>query len=89
MRAAWQRLGGRSAHFGPGGLTDAEGKYAPWFERLNASVVVIRPDFQVFGGVLDEQTTDGLVRDLIERVFTHSSPGTPTSRGLESSAAKE
>jgi 2-polyprenyl-6-methoxyphenol hydroxylase-like FAD-dependent oxidoreductase len=88
MRAAWQRLGGRSAHFGPGGLTDPEGKYAQWFERLNASVVVIRPDFQVFGGGLDEQTTDGLVRDLVERVFAHSSPGAPTSRGTESSAAK-
>jgi hypothetical protein len=46
---------------------------------------VIRPDFQVFGGVLDEQKTDGLVRDLVERVFTHN-PQTPTSRGPESSA---
>jgi hypothetical protein len=87
MRAAWQRLGGRSAHFGPGGLADTEGKYAQWFERLNASVVVIRPDFQVFGGVSDEQTTDALVRDLVERVFAHS-PGAPTSRGTESPAAK-
>jgi len=26
MRAAWQRLGGRSAHFGPGGLADSEGQ---------------------------------------------------------------
>jgi flavoprotein hydroxylase len=86
-RAAWQRLGGRSAHFGPGGLTDTEGKYAPWFERLNASVVVIRPDFQVFGGVLDEQTTDGLVRDLVELVFTHN-PRTPISRGPESSVPR-
>jgi hypothetical protein len=67
--ATWHRLGGRSAHFGPGGLEDAEGKYAPWFERLNASVVVIRPDFHVFGGVRDSSGTDGLVRDLADRIF--------------------
>jgi 2-polyprenyl-6-methoxyphenol hydroxylase-like FAD-dependent oxidoreductase len=89
MRAAWQRLGGRSAHFGPGGLADTEGKYAPWFERLNASVVVIRPDFQVFGGVSDEQTTDALVRELVERVFADGRPGMPTSREPETLAAKE
>ena len=77
MRDAWQRLGGQSAHFGPGGLTDTEGKYARWFEKLNASVVLIRPDFQVFGGVLDEQATDGLLRDLVERVLTQSRPGMP------------
>jgi len=89
MRDAWQRLGGQSAHFGPGGLTDAEGKYARWFEKLNASVVLIRPDFQVFGGVLDEQATDGLLRDLVERVLTQSRPGMPTSRRPETSAAEE
>jgi hypothetical protein len=69
QRAAWQQLGGRSAHFGPGGLIDADGKYAQWFEQLNASVVVIRPDFQVFGGVLDPNATDGLVHDLAERLL--------------------
>ena len=68
QRAAWQRLGGRTAHFGPGGLHDAEGKYAPWFERLNASVVVIRPDFQLFGGVADANATDSLIDDLAGRL---------------------
>ncbi len=51
--AVWQQLGGRSAHFGPGGLTDTDGKYTQWFDRLNTSVVLIRPDFQVFGGTHD------------------------------------
>jgi len=69
QRSAWQRLGGRAAHFGPDGLTDTEGKYTAWFERLNAAVVVIRPDFQAFGGVLDPNTTDDLVRDLADRVL--------------------
>jgi 2-polyprenyl-6-methoxyphenol hydroxylase-like FAD-dependent oxidoreductase len=89
MRAAWQRLGGRSAHFGPGGLADTDGKYAQWFERLNASVVVIRPDFHVFGGVLDPSTTDGLVCNLVERVLGHSGPGMPTARRPKTSAAKD
>src|SRR5882757_9995645 len=69
QRAAWRQLRGRSAHFGPGGLADAELKYAPWFERLNASVVLVRPDFQVFGGVLNPHTTDDLVDDLADRVL--------------------
>jgi 2-polyprenyl-6-methoxyphenol hydroxylase-like FAD-dependent oxidoreductase len=88
VRAAWQGLGGRSAHFGPGGLADTEGKYARWFERLNASVVVIRPDFQVFGGVVDPSTTDGLVDNLAERVLANGCPGMPTSGRSEGSAAK-
>jgi hypothetical protein len=87
MRAAWQRLGGRSAHFGAGGLADSEGKYGPWFERLNASVVLIRPDFQVFGGVVDPSDTDGLVHNLVDRVL--SSPGMSTARRPEASAARD
>jgi hypothetical protein len=88
-RATWRRLGGRSAHFGPGGLADSEGKYAPWFEKLNASVVVIRPDFQVFGGVLDPSTTDGLVHNLVEHVLAQSRPGMQRARQPETSAAKD
>jgi hypothetical protein len=80
-------LGGRSIHFGPDGLTDTEGKYAAWFERLNASVVLIRPDFQVFGGVLDPSTTDGLVHNLVERVLAHSGPGMPTARPQDTGAS--
>jgi 2-polyprenyl-6-methoxyphenol hydroxylase-like FAD-dependent oxidoreductase len=87
--AAWQRLGGRSTHFGPGGLTDTEGKYAQWFQRLNASVVLIRPDFQVFGGVLDPSTTDRLVDNLVERVFANSCPATPTAGRSKTLAAKD
>jgi 2-polyprenyl-6-methoxyphenol hydroxylase-like FAD-dependent oxidoreductase len=67
-RAVWDRLGGRSAHFGPGGLEDVEGKYAFWFKQLGASVVVIRPDFHMFGGVLDPQETDSLIHDLLRHL---------------------
>jgi hypothetical protein len=67
--AAWHQLRGRSAYFGPSGLTDIEGKYAQWFERLNASIVLIRPDFQVFGGVRDPHAADRLVHDLAQRIL--------------------
>jgi hypothetical protein len=76
-RASWQRLGGRSAHFGPGGLEDAEFKYGPWFDLLRASVVVIRPDFHVFGGVLDANASDSLVQDLADRVLAEPGRGRP------------
>ncbi|WP_127354045.1 hypothetical protein [Actinacidiphila soli] len=69
QRTAWQQLGGCSAHFGPGGFTDTDGKYAAWFEQLNASVILIRPDFQVFGGVRTPHGVDGLVHNLAERVL--------------------
>jgi 2-polyprenyl-6-methoxyphenol hydroxylase-like FAD-dependent oxidoreductase len=69
QRATWRQFGGRSVHFGPGGLTDAEGKYASWFDRLNTSVVLVRPDFQVFGGVLDPSATGELVDHLAAHVL--------------------
>jgi hypothetical protein len=69
LRARWQQLGGKCAHFGPGGLQDIDGKYAAWFKQLDASVVVIRPDFHIFGGVHDPYATDGLVQDLTERIL--------------------
>jgi hypothetical protein len=69
QHAAWRELQGRGAHFGPGGLADVDGAYGQWFDRLNASVVLIRPDFQLFGGVADPRDTEGMVRDLAGRVL--------------------
>jgi hypothetical protein len=69
QRAVWQRIGGCSAHFGPGGLKDVEAKYAPWFEQLHASVVVIRPDFHIFGGVSDPLGAGDLIDDLAEHLL--------------------
>ena len=38
------------ADFGPGGETeDLDGVYGAWFDRLGAVVVLVRPDFYVFG----------------------------------------
>jgi hypothetical protein len=69
QRTVWQQLGGRSAHFGPGGLADTEGKYAAWFDEFDASVILVRPDFQVYGGVRTPHAVDGLVHNLAERVL--------------------
>lgn len=69
QRAVWQRIGGRSAHFGPGGLNDVEAKYAPWFEQLHASVVVIRPDFHIFVRVSDPHGADDLIDDLAHHLL--------------------
>jgi 2-polyprenyl-6-methoxyphenol hydroxylase-like FAD-dependent oxidoreductase len=69
QRAVWQRIGGCSAHFGPGGLKDVEAKYVPWFEQLHASVVVIRPDFHIFGGVSDPLSAGDLIDDLAKHLL--------------------
>jgi hypothetical protein len=50
MRAALRRIGGVVADFGPqGGTLDLDGSYAAWFDRLDTKVVLVRPDFYIFG----------------------------------------
>jgi hypothetical protein len=46
---------------------------------MNASIVLIRPDFQVFGGVLDASATEDLVHGLIDRVLSSGAPVSYTS----------
>ena len=49
-RTTVQRLGGVVATFGEGrDLTDIDGTYAAWFDRLGTEAVLVRPDFYVFG----------------------------------------
>jgi hypothetical protein len=46
----WQSVGGRSWQVGPGGpVDDVDGRYAEWMRGLGATVVLVRPDFYVFG----------------------------------------
>jgi hypothetical protein len=86
LAARWRALGGVSAHVGPGGLTDADSNYAPWFDALGARVVLIRPDFHVFGTAPgDAASTNVLVADLLRRVTCPSNhapsrPAAPASR---------
>jgi hypothetical protein len=71
LAEGWRTLGGVSRHFGPAGWGDVDGKYGEWFGTLDARVVLIRPDFHVFGTSRgDGESTNGLVADLLRRV-TH------------------
>jgi flavoprotein hydroxylase len=71
VAAGWRSLGGMSLHFGPWGYSDVDGKYRKWFDTLGARVVLVRPDFHVFGtSGVDAAATNLLVADLLRRVTT-------------------
>jgi hypothetical protein len=62
-------LGRGGPHFGTNGWVDVGGKYGRWFETLGARVVLIRPDFHVFGTAFgDTGSTNLLVADLLRSV---------------------
>jgi hypothetical protein len=66
---AWRSLGGVGVHFGNNGCVDFDGKYRRWFDDLDARVVLIRPDFHVFGTSSgDTGSTNLLVADLLRHV---------------------
>jgi flavoprotein hydroxylase len=66
---AWRSLGGVGVHFGTNGWADVDGKYRRWFDTLGARVVLIRPDFHVFGTCSGENgSTNLLVADLLRSV---------------------
>jgi 2-polyprenyl-6-methoxyphenol hydroxylase-like FAD-dependent oxidoreductase len=67
----WRWLGGSSGHFGATGWIDVDGSYGQWFDVLDARVVLVRPDFHVFGTSSGAtESTNRLVADLLRRV-TH------------------
>jgi 2-polyprenyl-6-methoxyphenol hydroxylase-like FAD-dependent oxidoreductase len=71
LAAGWSELGGVGGHFGPGGWTDVDSEYGNWFDALNARVVLIRPDFHVFGTSSgDQASTNVLVGNLLSRTST-------------------
>jgi 2-polyprenyl-6-methoxyphenol hydroxylase-like FAD-dependent oxidoreductase len=66
---AWRSLGGVGMYFGNNGRIDVDGKYGRWFDTLGARVVLIRPDFHVFGTApSDSESTNLLVADLLRSV---------------------
>jgi 2-polyprenyl-6-methoxyphenol hydroxylase-like FAD-dependent oxidoreductase len=68
---AWRSLDGVGVHFGANGWIDVDAKYRRWFDSLGARVVLIRPDFHVFGtSPGDTESTNLLVADLLRHV-TH------------------
>lgn len=65
-RTAWRSIGGIGVTIGADGLRDVSGAYAAWFAKLGASVVLVRPDFQVFGASANITDADRLVSLLFE-----------------------
>jgi len=69
LAAGWDSLGGASVHFGVGGWADVDGDYSRWFDTLGARVVLIRPDFHIFGTSSgDADSTHLLLVDLVRSV---------------------
>ncbi|PXX03267.1 bifunctional 3-(3-hydroxy-phenyl)propionate/3-hydroxycinnamic acid hydroxylase [Mycolicibacterium moriokaense] len=65
----WRSLGGVAVHFGGKRWVDVDGKYGRWFDTLGARVVLIRPDFHVFGTASgDSGSINLLVADLLRSV---------------------
>ena len=69
LRAFFESLGGVTAHVGPGApVEDLDGKYARFFERTGARVVLQRPDFHVFGASKDPADAGRLVAELARQL---------------------
>jgi hypothetical protein len=69
LAAGWRSLRGVSLNFGTAGWTDVDGKYGQWFDALDARVMLVRPDFCIFGtSPGNPVSTNLLVADLLCRV---------------------
>jgi hypothetical protein len=69
LAAGWRSLRGGSLNFGTAGWTDVDGKYGQWFDARDARVMLVRPDFHIFGtSTGDTESTNLLVADLLCRV---------------------
>lgn len=53
-RSVRQQLSGMGVTIGADDFRDVDGSYAEWFDTLGATVVLVCPDFQVYGaGAVD------------------------------------
>ncbi|HYC56986.1 MAG TPA: bifunctional 3-(3-hydroxy-phenyl)propionate/3-hydroxycinnamic acid hydroxylase [Candidatus Binatia bacterium] len=58
-------IGGFCAHLGPGAtIEDTDGSYARWFAANGCGLVLVRPDFHVFGSATSAQAAPDLVQAL-------------------------
>ncbi|WP_043736752.1 bifunctional 3-(3-hydroxy-phenyl)propionate/3-hydroxycinnamic acid hydroxylase MhpA [Nocardia asiatica] len=66
---AFAAIGGRGVAIGTtaGAANDVDGTYAAWFDRLQADVVLVRPDFYVAAAV-SRAETDTAVQEILEKV---------------------
>ncbi|HET9061391.1 MAG TPA: bifunctional 3-(3-hydroxy-phenyl)propionate/3-hydroxycinnamic acid hydroxylase [Acidimicrobiales bacterium] len=65
LRSWWEVLGGAGAQIAPGAdLDDTTGAYAQWFSELVSAVVLVRPDYRLYGAVAGLGDTPKLVEAL-------------------------
>jgi resorcinol 4-hydroxylase (NADPH) len=76
-RAIWVKLDGMAVTIGAGGYRDVDGAYAAWFEKLGASIVLARPDFQVFGVSASKDDVNELVMNLAEQLKVKAGTSQP------------
>jgi len=63
-REFWARLEGVAVHVGGDAVADSEGAYARWLASIGAAVVLMRPDFNIFGTAPDLAGAQALVAAL-------------------------
>ena len=69
-------LGGVAAHVAESApVEDLNGGYARWFEKHGVAVVLMRPDFAVFGAAKHLEGAGALVRALRERLASEPATG--------------
>lgn len=56
------------------GLRDADGRFTAWLGKDELEVVLVRPDFYVFGSCRSLEVVPDLLRDLARRVDGHPAP---------------
>jgi 2-polyprenyl-6-methoxyphenol hydroxylase-like FAD-dependent oxidoreductase len=66
--AAWKLLGGRSVHMGGPRCRDLEGIYERWLTQAGVGVVLVRPDYYVFGSGKTAADADRLVMELAAKL---------------------
>jgi resorcinol 4-hydroxylase (NADPH) len=82
QRARWDQLGGLSVPLGPPGedqpVTDLDGTYRAWFDRLGVRYLLIRPDFYVAAASADDTglraSFDQIMQSLHLRTAAPSRP---------------
>jgi 2-polyprenyl-6-methoxyphenol hydroxylase-like FAD-dependent oxidoreductase len=72
-RSVWRQLGGLSVTIGADDFDDVDGSYVQWFEALDAAIVLVRPDFQVYGAAANARHADEMVMTLDKQLHGRQS----------------
>jgi hypothetical protein len=64
LGARYIRIGGRTEP----AVLDVEGRYDEFFKSMSAQVLIVRPDFYLFGGAASPNQLPAMVTDLMEQL---------------------